>query len=90
MRRYAEEERVARVCDQVARVRSDGVAEMTTASDKYASAMESLAAVETADLDELRSYPTPPGLVRIVMEAVLLLMNGEPGRGVIDNEGPNS
>ena len=38
------------------------MSEMTMASDKYNSAMESLAAVETADLDELRSYPTPPGM----------------------------
>lgn len=75
----AEEERIARVCDQVARVRAEGVSEMEAASNAYNGAMDSLANIEMTDLDELRSYPTPPGLVRIVMEAVCLLMNGEAG-----------
>jgi uncharacterized membrane protein YgcG len=75
----AEEERIARVCDQVASVRADGVSEMATAGSKYNEAMDSLASIDATDLDELRSYPTPPGLVRIVMEAVCLLMNGDAG-----------
>jgi hypothetical protein len=75
----AEEERIARVSDQVARVRAEGVVEMGTAGSVYDGAMASLADIEATDLDELRSYPTPPGLVRIVMEAVCLLMNGDPG-----------
>ena len=75
----AEEERMSRVRDQVARVRAEGLDEMETAANVYDEAMDSLASIEATDLDELRSYPTPPGLVRIVMEAVCLLMNGDAG-----------
>eukprot|EP00898_Chlorokybus_atmophyticus_P005363 jgi/Chlat1/5828/Chrsp4S06362 len=77
--RLAEDEaRVSRTLAQVATLRETTEEDLARAEAAYADALADLRHVTREDLQAVRGYQTPPGLVRLVMESICLLLGLEP------------
>ncbi|KAK3233895.1 hypothetical protein CYMTET_55825, partial [Cymbomonas tetramitiformis] len=68
-----EEERVAKVNDQIQSVHEKSSAELDQAVAQYDASMAGVMELVGEDIVELRSFNSPPKLVKIVMEAVCIL-----------------
>lgn len=70
----AEEQEVAKVAAEAEEIKDDAQRDLDTAMPAFNAAINSLKSLNKNDISELKSFKSPPELVRYVMEAVCILM----------------
>lgn len=70
----AEEQEVAKVAAEAEEIKDDAQRDLDTAMPAFNAAINSLKSLNKNDISELKSFKSPPELVRYVMEAVCILI----------------
>ncbi|TNJ26530.1 IAD-5 dynein heavy chain [Giardia muris] len=69
-----EEQEVAKIAAEAAEIKDDAQRDLDLALPAFNAAINSLKALNKNDISELKSFKSPPELVRYVMEAVCILL----------------